>query len=287
MTLPRHLRAHATTRSGRFGLLLGCTMLTAAGFASSARAAEGWVGTATRAYLPAVLSPRAGEGAARTQFRTALNRASASAVAANAATPVTVSVALALRNEADLDRATAEIAAPGNANYGRFLSAAEFLAAYAPTQAQVDAVVTHLRASGFTDIAVAPNRLLVSATGRPAAVRAAFNTGLTQFSFEGRTVFANASAAQVPASLGGTVSAVLGLQTVSRPHTFHRVVPAAAAAPSRAAPDAAASTVAHNPTDFPKIYDVGSVATGAKTKVGIITWGSLTKVQSDLSTFAK
>src|SRR5581483_6365447 len=40
---------------------------------------------------------------------------------------------------------------------------------------------------------------------------------------------------------------------------------------------ATAGVVGHNPTDFPKIYDVGSTTTASNTVVGIITWGDMTQ----------
>lgn len=260
-------------------LLASCLAVTV--LAPSARAADasGWTATDTQAFVPAMLAPRVGATAATLAFQQRLRTAAASATDVEASTPVSVTVALKLRNEAELDAHNRSGAAP--------LSAAEVLARFAPTQAQVAAVVAHLRTAGFTDIEVAPNRLLITANGSAAAVQTAFHTRLAQFTFDNRAVFANTSAAQVPSALGGTVASVLGLQSVVRPRTMLHRGPLRS--PANLSPlagtRATASTVAHSPTDFARIYDASSISTGSGTKVGIITWGSLTKVITDLKSF--
>lgn len=274
---------HHTDPLRRAALLASC--LTGIALASPARAADaaGWTATATQAFVPALLAPRTGATAATLAFQQRLRTAAASATDVAASAPITVTVALKLRNEAELDAHNRSGAAP--------LSAAEILARFAPTEAQVAAVVAHLRSAGFTGIEVAPNRLLITATGTGASVQTAFHTGLSQFTFDNRAVFANKSAALVPAALAGTVGSVLGLQDVVRPRTMlyrgpSRTTPQAQAAQAPlAGTRATASTVAHSPTDFAKIYDASSVSTGSKTAVGIITWGSLTKVITDLKSF--
>ncbi|XLM22011.1 peptidase S53, partial [Chromobacterium piscinae] len=77
---------------------------------------------------------------------------------------------------------------------------------------------SHLQKSGFRNIKVAPNRMLITADGSAATAKTAFNATLHRFNANGRTAFANVTAAQVPQSLGDIVLAVHGLQNV---HTFH------------------------------------------------------------------
>ena len=274
------LSRHTPSRPHRIAtlVLLGTCLAALPLVCQPADAAEGWTATDTQAFLPAELAPRANASAATLAFQQRLRTASASATDVAAATPVSITVALKLRNEDQLDAHNRSGAAP--------LSPAEILARFAPTAEQVAAVVAHLRASGFSDIEVAPNRLLVTATGSAGAVQTAFHTGLTQVTSDNRAVFANKAAALVPQSLGGVVGGVLGLQDVVRPRTQFRKT---ALQPVRIGTDAktraTGSIVAHSPTDFAKIYDASSVATGSKTKVGIITWGSLTKVVTDLNSF--
>ena len=194
--------------------------------------------------------------------------------------PLHVEVSLNLRNVDQLQRFLASVNQPGSVNYHHFLTPAQFKAQYAPTQAQVQAVVAHLTASGFRNITVAPNNLLVSADGTAANANAAFNANMKTFNFKGKMHYANATDATVPQALGGIVDGVLGLQDYARPHVMsHRIGSDAIKT------QATAGVVGHNPTDFPKIYDVGSTPTASNTVVGIITWGDMTQTVKDLNTF--
>jgi xanthomonalisin len=197
-----------------------------------------------------------------------------------ASKPLHVEVSLNLRNVDQLQSFLASVNQPGSANYHHFLTPAQFKAQYAPTDAQVQAVVAHMQASGFTNIKVAANNLLVSADGTAATANAAFNANMKTFSFKGKQHFANGTDVTVPQSLGGIVDGVLGLQDYAKPHVMsHRISSDAAKA------QATAGVVGHNPTDFPKIYDAGSTPTASNTVVGIITWGDMTQTISDLNTF--
>ena len=191
-----------------------------------------------------------------------------------------VEVSLNLRNVDQLQSFLASVNQPGNANYHHFLTPAQFKAQYAPTSAQVQAVVTHLQASGFTNIKVASNNLLVSADGTAANANAAFNANMKTFNFKGKAHYANATDVTVPQSLGSIVDGVLGLQDYVKPHVMsHRV------SSDKVGTQATGSNVGHQPTDFPKIYDVGSTPSASNTVVGIITWGDMTQTIKDLNTF--
>ena len=183
--------------------------------------------------------------------------------------PMNIAVSLKLRNKAQLD---AFVANPHHPN----LTPAQFNALYAPTPAQAQQVVDFLKKSGFGNVQIAPNRQLVTASGQAGTVAAAFRTSFVHvLTRRGRQAYATASDVQIPASLQGVVNEVLGLQTV---HTFHVLTPVHV--------DATAGTAsAHNPTDFPAIYNAGSTATGSTINVGVITSGSMTNVKSDFSKF--
>ena len=161
--------------------------LMAGVFALSAQAAtsQAWVATTTKAHDPQaavhVAPLRAGE-------------------------QVDVVVSLKLRNKAELDTLTAQLMA-GTAGVHP-LSSAEFMAKHAPTAAQAQAVVAYLRAQGFTNIDVAPNNLLVSATGTAGAIRSAFKADLHEYDVDGRRAYANVTDALVPAHLASTVLGV-------------------------------------------------------------------------------
>jgi pseudomonalisin/xanthomonalisin len=212
--------------------------------------AETWVSTETKA-------PRASESVVHV-----------APMQAGAATHVTVS--LKLQNKAELDKLTGDIMA-GKA---RPLSRDQFMSRYAPSDAQVQAVVTHLRNSGFMNITVSDNRMLINADGSAGAIKAAFNTELHTYNVNGRSARGNTSDAQVPSSLSGIVLAVHGLQDIYQHHTMAKPLATTMA------------TTGHNPTDFPVIYGASSLPSATNATIGIITQGSMTQTITDLKSFA-
>ncbi|MCK9688094.1 protease pro-enzyme activation domain-containing protein [Scleromatobacter humisilvae] len=232
--------------------------LMASVFALSAHAAtsEAWVATSTKAHDP---------------------RAAVHVAPLRAGEQVPVVVSLKLRNKADLDAFTAKLmaGAPGV----RPLTSAEFMAKYAPTAAQAQAVVAYLRAQGFSNIEVAPNNLLVSATATAGALRTAFKADLHEYNVNGRRAYANVTDALVPESLSSTVNAVVGLQTVHTMHTHaQRKLSTDAVTPQ------AVSGVSI--PNFASIYGASSLPSATTGTIGIITAGSLTQTITDLKSFA-
>ncbi|MBW7567418.1 S53 family peptidase [Chromobacterium subtsugae] len=235
-------------------------LIIAGMFGAGANAAEAWVNTATQAH-PVLAT---------------LTAAKATTEVA-AGQSVHVAVTLKVRNKAQLDALTSSLLA-GTSH--KTLSHAEFMAQYAPTQAQVDKVVAHLQKSGFRNIKVAANRMLVSADGSAATAKTAFNASLRHVSVNGRSGFANSTAAQVPQSLGNIVLSVHGLQNV---HQFHTTLQKAGVKTLAAAKTN--SVTGHNPTDFPLIYNASSLPAATNTTVGIISEGDLTQTLQDLQQF--
>jgi len=188
--------------------------------------------------------------------------------------PIHIEVSLKLRNTAELDARIQSITSPSATQ--RTMSSDEFVSRYSPTPDQAAAVADYLRQSGFSNIVVAPNRLLVSADGSADIVQTAFQTTLARvLTAEGRDAIANTEDAHVPKNLADTVLAVLGLQTVYQAHTFAQVYP----------PNQVDSIVGHHPTEFSAIYGGTGVANASATPVGIITQGRITQTITDLNTF--
>lgn len=189
-------------------------------------------------------------------------------------------VSLKLRDETHLKQLAQAVNQKGNAQFGKFLSHQQFLDQYAPTDAQVQTVVDHLRKSGFINIRVASNRLLIAADGSAGAVKTAFNTPLVSYTLNGKTGYANTAPAQVPQNLADIVGSVLGLQNVAHAHPLLKTG-------QRTSPQVLASGTAkgHNPTEFSSIYDGSSLPTASGTTVGIITIGGVTQTLKDLKQF--
>lgn len=263
-------------------------------------AEDAWVTTNTRAaLLPAATSQIAAASTAATAATTAvsagykLNMTGQPSIEGTAVTalaadhPLHVVIGMKLRNPDQLQAFLRNVTTPGNAAYGKFLSPDQFKAQFGPTEAQAQAVVAHLQQSGFTNIQVAPNNLLIEADGNASAATTGFHTSIKRFESGGREFFANDAPALVPAALGESVNAVLGLQNVSVKHTLHHVYhPERVTVPGPASStQAAAAVAAHHPQDFAAIYGGSSVPAATNTAVGIITWGSITQTVTDLNSF--
>ena len=178
-----------------------------------------------------------------------------------------VTIALTLRNGPQLDAAIAQ---------HKVMSQQQFMADHAPTAAQAQAVADFLSQSGFHNVTIAPNRLLVSGDAPAGLVQRAFNTQMVAVhTHDGRAAFANSSDITIPASLHGSVQAVLGLQTVHVPHVFK----------GKPGGGGGGSIIGHDPMEFSGIYGGSGLPTGSGVAVGIITNGDLSATLSDLNQF--
>ncbi|MFJ1753666.1 protease pro-enzyme activation domain-containing protein [Kitasatospora sp. NPDC088134] len=127
---------------------------------------------------------------------------------------ISVAVSLKLRNTAELDRFLTAVATPGTAEYGHYLTPAQFTERFGPTSSDVDQVRAFLTAQGLKVDSVSANRQVVNATGTSAQLAAAFGTHESTYTDPqqgGRAFFANDAAASVPAALAGVVEGVSGL----------------------------------------------------------------------------
>lgn len=196
--------------------------------------------------------------------------------AASPSAPLSVTVALRLRDTPSLEIAIAS---------GSTLTASEFDSLYAPTTAQAAAVVSYLDSQGFSGVRTSGNRVLVTANGTVGQAVSAFHTRIQDFDLAGRTVFANVAPAQVPPSLSGVVGSVLGLNDVGTMSTPLRKGPAkqvATNAPSSCLVSGVGYPCTYNPQGFWKAYDATSAPTGSKTSIAIFAEGDLTQVVKDL-----
>jgi pseudomonalisin len=245
----RHVTAGATA--------LAC--LATAGFAATAAhaATTSWSATATRAISGSGITD-------------------GSALAAR--TPMTVDVALSLRHSAVLDQ---DIAA------GDTMSAATFKKQFAPTSLQLKAVKLYLTNEGLTPTSVTPNDLIVTATGPASAVQSAFNTQIDSVTAGSATGYANVTPAQIPAGLGSTVAAVLGLSDVFSMSLPDLLASAATNPASSCTVQGVGYLCDYNPQGLQLAYDATRAPTGSKTTEAIFAEGDLTQVVTDLRTEEK
>jgi subtilase family serine protease len=104
---------------------------------------------------------------------------------------MSLSILLALGDEAGLDAALADIYNPQSANYRHYLSGAEFTARFGPSQANHDALVAYLQANNLAVTSTAANRLVINVTGKVSDVEKVFHVkmGTYQHPTEARTYF--------------------------------------------------------------------------------------------------
>lgn len=230
------------------------TMLLASTGLGGVAHATTWVPTATQALSVAALNKGVDLGAVP------------------ASQALTVRLGLAMQNKSAaiaLVKAQTDRTSP---SYGQFLTPTQFTAAFGATDAQVASVVQYLKSAGFTNVTVEPNKLIVSADGTAAIAEAAFNTPLEAVTVNGTSGFINTAAASVPASLGGIVVAVLGMNTVGQ-------MKPAIALPPLPTPQYG---VSFTPKQFQSLYNATGVKAACCTKVAIMAEGNVTGVVTDL-----
>jgi pseudomonalisin len=188
-----------------------------------------------------------------------------------------VTLVLALRDQAGLDRLTAAQVTPGSTDYHRWLSSADFNARFAPTAASVDAATSFATAHGLRVDSVSSNRTLVKLTGSVAQVGQAFGIVERSVTAGGQTFLTPSAAASLPLSLAGLTTSILGLTTYN-PNKHPLVT-------READPYQPVGSASYGPRDFWQIYNAPSATAGAGQKVAVITQGDLTGVTSDLATF--
>src|SRR5438874_1229885 len=143
---------------------------------------------------------------------------------------INVTVSLALRNRAALNRFIAGVSDPASPSYGRYLQPAQFAALFGASPAQVQPVAGYLRSQGLTVTSVSANHTLVQASGSARAVQAAFGVTLWNWrdSAEHRDFFGNDRQPVLPASIAAVVVGVAGLNDHYQARRIGRVRPKAA-----------------------------------------------------------
>lgn len=222
--------------------------------------------TSAMALAGAAQAASSGNSLATVSHGTQLWNGDAISGALSLSQPIHVTVALKVRNPAQLQAFIGQPHQP--------MSQAQLSANHLPTQAQAQAVATFLKGAGFTNVRISANRMLVNADGTAAIASRAFNTSLAQVrTHDGRDSFANTSDIRIPASLRDSVQAVLGLQQVHKAQI--QVVQA----------DAGTAASGHNPLDFPIIYGASGLNPATNMNVAVWGWGSMAPTLSDLARY--
>lgn len=190
-----------------------------------------------------------------------------------------LTLALALRDRAGLDRLLQAQITPGSADYHRWLTPEQFAARFSPSPHSVDQVRAFAKAHGLAVPEVSPNRSLVELDGTTAQVNSAFGVVEHRVRAAGQTFLTPDRAAALPKGLAGLTAAVLGLTTYRADHLASHTR-SAGANPYQPYPGSS-----YSPRAFWEIYDAPAKVTGTGQRVAVITSGNLTRVASDLAVF--
>jgi subtilase family serine protease len=154
--------------------------------------------------------------------------------AASADGKVTARVYLAGRDAQGLAAYAKAVSDPQSTAYGHYLTPAQAQARFGATAAQRDAVRSWLTSSGLK--VTGSNEHFLTVTGTVKAADKAFGAQLHNFTKGGHTYHAPATTASAPASLGGAVLTVTGLDNAPRRATHDDTLPGPEAAFVNAGP---------------------------------------------------
>lgn len=139
-----------------------------------------------------------------------------------AAQQVHFGVLLKMRDAVGAASTLAQVSTPGSANYGQWLTNAQFRARYAPAASDVTAVQGWLSAQGFHLGASVAGGMYIEAIGSAAQVAKVFGTTLNNYSYQGKTVRSNATPLSfptgTPTAVLSVVDGVLGVDQASQLH---------------------------------------------------------------------
>ncbi len=202
------------------------------------------------------------------------------------ASPMSVTIALALPDIGQAESLLKSLNTPGDPNFHKFLTADQFVARFAPTDADVAKVIASLAKYGLS--AQRTGATTLKAAGLPADLERAF--GVTLHSYEvvghgnvtGYGFHAPSSHATIPAEIAPSVAAVVGLDSRPSFRPLLTSAPPKVGAPRLKSP----ATATGNPfgsltvADFANLYDVqplyGLGVSGSGRTIGIMTFASFT-----------
>jgi subtilase family serine protease len=121
-------------------------------------------------------------------------------------TRIAFGVLLKMRNQSQADATLQRVSDPKSADYGKWLTNAQFNAAYAPKAADVSAVRSWLRSQGFAVTKTLQSGMYVEASGTTSQVEKAFGTSMNTYVYKGHTVQGNTTALSVPSSTSAAVT---------------------------------------------------------------------------------
>jgi subtilase family serine protease len=165
---------------------------------------------------------------------------------------------------------------PGNAQFGKFLTASQFAAQFGVPAAQSAQIATWLASAGLTVAGVSAARDVYLVSGDVAHVDALLKTATHRFQTADTSFIANTAAPVVPLSLG--VFNIVGLNTLQRYSLPART-------PAQDTCINGTCTGLTTPQDLWTVYEQPAAFQGAGQKIAIFGEGQSDDIIADLRTF--
>ena len=171
-----------------------------------------------------------------------------------------LSIVLPLNNENRLNKKLISITSPQSTEYQHFLSQAEFIDQYSPTIEQVNKTKDYLENNGMNIESVAPNRLIIRASGSVEVIEKIFHTTIYYYSdSSGETFYAPAHELQVNKDLN--ILSVQGLENRIKAHPNYKILKQAKT--SESPNPSAGPTEGLTPASIKKAYSLSSNLNGS------------------------
>ena len=178
-----------------------------------------------------------------------------------------ISIALRLNNSGQLDAFLHSLHDRSSPNYHKYLTQAQFAAAYGPTADQVQSVVGFLTSHGISVTAVSKSGTRVHATATTATLESAFGVAINDYKLNGTTFYATTSDPNLPANVAANVVAVLGLDNAVSlvAHNVQNLHPAPTPKGKGAGPSGFSPLQVATAYDWPDITSANSTAASGVT----------------------
>jgi pseudomonalisin len=209
------------------------------------------------------------------------------------AAPLHIVVGLSMHDRQGAQALVRSQYTPGHASYHKWLTPEQFSARFSPSESEAGAVADYLKAQGFSDVTIEPNRLIVSGTASVSRVEAAFHTAIRGAMSDGKLVYGNVKPALVPSKFRGLVAAVLGLTNAWQMHVHFmrstrpmRPMTAGTPPPCLEVVNGICIGGEYGPPQYQVAYDATckSCTTGSGTSIAVMGEGDVKQVVKDLRT---
>src|SRR5579863_3556150 len=138
---------------------------------------------------------------------------------ANSQQNISLTISLKLRNNSALQAYVQDITNRKSVNFHRYLTQAQFIGAFAPTQATYTAFTSYLQNDGLTITNTYKHRMVIGFSGTVALAQQVFHVSINNYtSANGEAFYSNSTDPLVPSSLAGDIVSISGLNNAVHLH---------------------------------------------------------------------